>query len=304
MRGDIVYQVFGQHEGRENDTHLGTYRSVSEAKCKISDLDQLNMGGQNWAKKYHNKGFIIRETVVGIDFEIPPLPKPRDKYTIRASPKQNAPGTWDSTVVEVMRRTSDPDIFDHICTYQRGYSMLHTFEPFRQGKKEFALISRNYTKTEVLDLESGMVVAKELVKPEEEHGNGFCPVGFYVPDWWDVNDGSIIPGDPHWYEEDEWPTGYFGFVWGCYWGDDSSWKIQYLDLSSVQNGIIRREERFGYVHLATRGFDSLCFKPEIAAPKNSDPPPFIDVNKFGKSERVVITTKQMFNLESGELIAD
>ena len=41
----------------------------------------------------------------------------------------------------------------------------------------------------------------------------------------------------------------FGFIAGCYWGDDSSWKIQYLDLSEVEKGIINREERFGYVEL-------------------------------------------------------
>jgi hypothetical protein len=36
-------------------------------------------------------------------------------------------------------------------------------------------------------------------------------------------------------------------VSGCYWGDDMSWKIQYLDLSEVERGIIRRDDRFGYI---------------------------------------------------------
>ncbi len=40
-----------------------------------------------------------------------------------------------------------------------------------------------------------------------------------------------------------------GFVSGCVWGDDSSWKTQYLDLSRVEDGFIRREERFGYIEL-------------------------------------------------------
>ena len=40
-----------------------------------------------------------------------------------------------------------------------------------------------------------------------------------------------------------------GFVAGCIWGDDSSWKIQYLDLSRVEEGILKREERFGYIEL-------------------------------------------------------
>jgi hypothetical protein len=41
----------------------------------------------------------------------------------------------------------------------------------------------------------------------------------------------------------------FGFVAGCIWGDDSSWKVQYLDLSGVTQGVIKRDHRFGYVEL-------------------------------------------------------
>lgn len=37
---------------------------------------------------------------------------------------------------------------------------------------------------------------------------------------------------------------------GCVWGDDSSWKIQYLDLSHADEGVIKREERFGYIEMA------------------------------------------------------
>lgn len=41
----------------------------------------------------------------------------------------------------------------------------------------------------------------------------------------------------------------FGFVAGCIWGDDSSWKIEYLDLSAVEKGEIRRDARFGYIEM-------------------------------------------------------
>lgn len=40
-----------------------------------------------------------------------------------------------------------------------------------------------------------------------------------------------------------------GFVAGCFWGDDSSWKIQYLDLSRADEGILKRDDRFGYIEL-------------------------------------------------------
>jgi hypothetical protein len=104
-----------------------------------------------------------------------------------------------------------------VASYDRNYSMLQTFEPFRQGDRHYALVSRFYTGTTVLDLATGEIVA------EEEHsGSGFCPVGFYVPDWWDMHDDTTLPGSMYWTADHEWPNGDFGFVWGCVWGDDSS----------------------------------------------------------------------------------
>jgi hypothetical protein len=40
-----------------------------------------------------------------------------------------------------------------------------------------------------------------------------------------------------------------GFVAGCEWQDEISWKIQHLDLSEVEKGIIRRSDKFGYIEL-------------------------------------------------------
>jgi len=147
---------------------------------------------------------------------------------------------------------------------------LKTFEPFRQGSRELALISRSYTQTAVLDLASGEVIAEE---PADS--GGFCPVGFYVPDWWDLHNASVFPGSEHWRADYEWPTGDFGFVWGCEWGDDSSWKVQYLDLSDVQRGVVRRDERFGYVELAVFGFSNPCLSLDPVPPQQSGRPPFI-----------------------------
>jgi hypothetical protein len=55
-----------------------------------------------------------------------------------------------------------------------------------------------------------------------------------------------------WYEKHHiwhFPDRVHGFVAGCVWGDDSSWKIEYLDLSKADEGIIKREQRFGYIEL-------------------------------------------------------
>src|SRR5205823_952581 len=133
-------------------------------------------------------------------------------------------------------------------SYDRNYRMFKTFEPFRQGDRMFALISTHYGQTSVLDLHTGEVIATETLSRWL-----FCPIGFYVPDWWDVHDESVLPEQPKWRPKDhEWPTGDFGFVWGCIWGDDNSWKVQYLDLSGVQHGLVHRDERFGYLELVDK----------------------------------------------------
>ncbi len=40
----------------------------------------------------------------------------------------------------------------------------------------------------------------------------------------------------------------FGFIAGCHWGDDSSWKVMFVDLSKVPESI-KADARFGYVEL-------------------------------------------------------
>jgi hypothetical protein len=67
---------------------------------------------------------------------------------------------------------------------------------------------------------------------EEPASNGFCPVDYHVP--YDPRLGF---------------QGEFGFIAGAAWADDRSWKVQYLDLSQIDQGVFRREERFGYLHL-------------------------------------------------------
>ncbi len=296
MRDDVVYRVYGVHEGREKDFFLGAFRTAAEAEAEVAKLNVREMNGANWAERYHNRGFVIRETVVETDFEIPPRRKPRDRYFVRSRRKEYGPDTTAGTEVEVFRRAAPGGEPEKVCQYERNYGLLQTFEPFRQGTREFALISPNYTGTSVLDLATGRVIAEEPVSSW-----GFCPVGFYVPDWWDVNDEWIIPGSEHWSADLEWPCGDFGFVWGCVWGDDSSWKVQHLDLTGIQSGVIRRNERFGYVDLATDGYRSPCFEPEaVAQPRGSDPPPFIEMERWKGETNVTFAVKMQFDFDSGQ----
>ena len=296
MRGDVVFRVDGCHEGRERDVGFGTYRTDEEARAVIAKLQAREMGGENWAARYHNKGFVVRPVVVDTDFEVPSLPKPRDAYAVRITQRPNAPGTWDSSAVEVFRRTDPAAGLQKVGEYVRDYAMLHTFEPFRQGGHDYALISANYTRTAVLDLATGAVIAEET---EESPGAGFCPVGFYVPAWWDVPDGSIIPGSENWNEDREWPNGESGFVWGCHWGDDSSWKVQHLDLRNIREGTIKRDERFGYIRLATHSWNPSWTDLERPTATRSPAPRFIRVSRYRGVSRVGFDVELDFDLESG-----
>jgi hypothetical protein len=293
MRGDVVFRVYGCHGGREQDSGFGAFKTEEEARAEITKLQAREMNGENWAAQYHNKGFVVRPVVVETDFELPSLPKPRDAYAVKVTKKRNAPGTWDSSAVEVFRRTGSAEL-EKVGEYVRNYGMLHTFEPFRQRGHDYALISRNYTRTAVLDLATGAVIAEET-----EGSSGFCPVGFYVPDWWDLHDGSIIPGSESWDADLEWPTGDSGFVWGCVWGDDTSWKVQHLDLRNVRDGIIKRDERFGYVALATHSWDPPWKDLERSTNERSSAPEFIRVERYEGRTRVGFDVELDYDLDSG-----
>lgn len=299
MRGDIGYRIYGVHTGREKDTYLGAFRTVEEAQEEIEKLKMREMHGKNWAQQYHDKGFDIREVVVTTEFEIPSLPKPRDKFVVKVTAKPNRPGTWDSMRIEVFRRSASPNGIERICEYERNHAMFQTFEPFRQGNREFALISRDYTRSAVLDLASGNVIAEEVQNGSP--GEGFCPVGFYVPDWWDVNDShNLFQGSEFWDADCEWPIGDFGFVWGCNWGDDSSWKVQFLDLSGIQQGRLSRDERFAYVEMDTSGFDSPCFSFDMDVSTTTAPPRFIRLSRYKGFTTVTFSVEMDFDLDSGE----
>jgi len=225
-------------------THEGTPHSwgarLTRAEAETLLVDRFTGKNQEWAERHHKEWWIEEIDNTGL-FEIPALPKPREKFSTQIQEVETGEGTWNTLSVSILDTSKQI-----VASYDRNHANLYqTFEPFRQGDKSLALVSADYTATSVIDLGTGRVIAAE-----EPHELGFCPAGFYVPDWWDVHDGSTLPGSTHWDEGLEEPVGNFGFVWGCVWGDDSSWKVQFLDLSQVQGGKITRDDRFGYVELA------------------------------------------------------
>ena len=289
MQGDRIFLVYGVHGGRHKVVNFGSFRTRGEAEVEIARLQSREMHGANWAATYHDRGFVIRERVVETDFEIPLRPKPRDRFCARATEEEGLVGRIQ---VDVFERTQRGLV--ERARYARNHAMFATFEPFRQRGRDFALVSREYTKAAVLDLVTGDIIAEE----SDEKWN-FCPVGFYVPDWWDLHDDSILPGSPYWSKDHELPDGTFGFVWGCVWGDDSTWKIQWLDLSRVAEGVLTREERFGYVEVSTRDWCSPALSLDPPLSEGSAPPPFIEVRLDNGKARVTFDVPMDFDLSTG-----
>jgi len=138
-------------------------------------------------------------------------------YKIKKTALSNGKGYWNSNRCEIYN-SENIKLGEYIYLYCSMNKEL--FMPFEQDGKHYALYSEDYTVVSIMELPSCKKIASDSA--------GFCPVHFYVP---------------------EQAKGKFGFVAGCYWGDDSSWKIRFLDLSQITSGIIKNEDRFGYIQM-------------------------------------------------------
>lgn len=173
---------------------------------------------------------------------------------------------------------------EKIGEYTRNYPAFakETFYPFLLKGKWYALYSADYTCTRIMTLPD----CKDI-GGEESDSCGFCSTELFVPAFRrsqlalkmkdtknncektvirnhchfegsnrlkeiiDAIEKQNIPNDKRksHYTLEEWQHTPFGFVSGCYWGDDSSWKVQFLDLSNADKGIIKRDDRFEYWEL-------------------------------------------------------
>ena len=202
------------------------------------------------------------------------IPELDGKYTLRVTPVSTGQGYWSCLAVEILQLGKNPVTEANeykVGEYWRNYhTVYNTFHPFVKNGKEYALYSKSYTSTRVMSLPDCKDIAGE-----EANAYGFCPTDFYVPQ----------PNDVVKQDDDE-PNvhldGSFGFVAGCVWGDDSSWKIQYLDLSKIEEGILKRTAKFGYIELEDR-----CLKDAITG-----------LDYFGEEGRsLTIKTGHRFSLD-------
>src|SRR5271157_1922289 len=84
------------------------------------------------------------------------------------------------------------------------------------------------------------------------------------------------------------PDRVHGFVAGCVWGDDTSWKIEYLDLSRADEGIVKRDARFGYIEM----------------PARLDLSKAIDVDVYEEDILLTIAVQRHFDIETGKCAED
>lgn len=180
---------------------------------------------------------------------------------------ETKPGCWKYLNIGVFE-IADDGTEKQVGNYERKYSTMYdTFFAFQQKGKWYALYSSDYKATSVMSLPDCKHIATE-----PENTWGFCPTGFYVPSKEDLTHHSIyhlyeakgeLDKAEAWFAEhpdnrkdglefEQWlkdNVGCFGFVCGCGWGDDQSWKLEYLDLNKITDGVITRRQRYGYLEL-------------------------------------------------------
>jgi len=188
---------------------------------------------------------------------------PNTPFSVTCEQVKNQPGTWNSIKVSIFR---DEKL---IGEYLRNYSNYgsQTFYPFKAGGEWYALYSANYTATRVMKLYEDRI---EDWCGEESSAHGFCPVEIYIPqfihskhklfsdkdttydNYYVDCDSEIEEFNSEMASDDFVSHNYcdFGFLCGCVWGDDTSWKLRYIDLSKIPDKVLTITDKFGYWELA------------------------------------------------------
>jgi hypothetical protein len=141
---------------------------------------------------------------------------------------------------------------------------------------------------------------------EDPKGNGFCPVEYYIPTYIQSKDSYIIKEEKTEYDNyfvdcdysnEEFEIEFnspnfislnncnFGFLCGCIWGDDTSWKLRHIDLLKVPGKILEITDKFGYCQLPSDLTLKQCIHMNSWEPDNN---------------WIRITRAEFFNLKTGE----
>jgi hypothetical protein len=222
------------------------------------------------------------------------------RFSVTSEFKPSRPGTWGSSLVRIF------DGSTQIGEYERNFPRYaeETFEPFEIDGAWYALYSPQYTATRVMSLPDCRDIGGE-----EPVSHGFCPVELYVPRYRKVAWRSRESGrtgesfvfethtQDHWLRPDDrayeltygpWLSLTTGFVSGCHWGDDVTWKLEVLDLSNAARGEIHRSARFGHLELAR----------DLSLPESLD----LYRHEFEPELRVWVIRRERRAVATGEVI--
>jgi len=177
-------------------------------------------------------------------------------FSVVSKPINNEPGTWASSRVTIYR---DYKVIGDFIRNYPSYAAA-TFAPFSVGNEWYALYSPHYTALRVMKLNKDSI---EDWCGDEPSTHGFCPVEVLIPQFmkFEATHGSRFIHNTEFKShldfmkekdsKDFKEHGFhkFGFMSGCVWGDDSSWKLRYIDLSKVEEKELIITEKFGYWEL-------------------------------------------------------
>lgn len=154
-----------------------------------------------------------------------------EKYYIKTQKIENKPGQWNSVLCEIFN-SKDEKLGEYI-RYYHSFA-IDTFHPFQVNGKDYALYSSDYETISLMSLPDCKPI--ELNPECVKQMACFCPVEIYIPRFKDtLHTRNQIFSTEEGYENcDGFST--LAFVSGCVWGDDSSWKLNLLDLSNVEKG--------------------------------------------------------------------
>lgn len=195
---------------------------------------------------------------------------PGTPFTIEMTPVDHGQGYWGTWEVNVLKEGIS------IGNYERSYHgfVAKTFCPFQMNGVWYALYSANYTTTRVARLTDQF----EDWCGETGHSFGFCPTEFYVPAFFKYeydsiySDKTTIRSNTCYFDDSyenyeeycedllsakedssnrDFQTGFtdWALLSGCVWGDDSSWKVRYIDLSKIEDKQLKITDKFGYYPL-------------------------------------------------------
>lgn len=213
---------------------------------------------------------------------------PGTPFTLRGfHDSEDKPGHWSTLLIAVERdgRT--------LGGYHRLYGSFgqDTFAPFQWDGVWYALYAAHYTCTRVMRLTDDSL---EDWCGEEPSGGGFCPTAYFLPQMFTDGEGEqriVCVEDANSWSDwaafaaeagaEQAPLSFpgFGFLAGCHWGDDTDWKLRYVDYRQIQEKVLRIDERFGYHPLPTGLRLAQC----------------VDLSSWDPEDRIVHTHRREFH---------